>query len=145
MLLDVKSTIEAAPASPVHRVRRARPFRRPARMWCSALLYLVSYAALVAFLVFSVRLFVTNDRDQGVIALACLSSFVLLRLLAAWNAAVLTCPLCHGGVLQEKRCRKHRDARRLPFVGYRPLVVLSTLFIGRFTCMYCGSPFRLKQ
>lgn len=145
MLLDVKSTLEAASATPMHRVRRARPFRRPLRMWFAALLMLCAYAALVAFAVFATRMFLTGDRAQGMIALGTLGGYVLLRLLAAWHAAKLTCPLCHGGVLQEKRCRKHRDAKRLPIFGYRPLVVLSTVFTARFTCTYCGSPFRLKQ
>ena len=145
MLLDVKSTLDAASETSLQRVRRARPFRRPARLWFTALLFLCSYAAMVAFVVFAAGMAINGDRTRGVIALGCLAGFVLLRVLAAWNASVLTCPLCHGGVLQEKCCRKHANAKRLPFFGYRALVVLSTVFTTRFTCMYCGSPFRLKQ
>jgi predicted RNA-binding Zn-ribbon protein involved in translation (DUF1610 family) len=144
-MLDVKSTLDAASATPLHRVRRARPFRRPVRMWFAALLFLASYAALITFMVLAARMFISGDRTQGVVALSTLGGFVALRLLAMWQATVLTCPLCHGGVLQEKRCRKHGNAKRLPFFGYRPLVVLSTVFTARFTCVYCGSPFRLKQ
>ena len=145
MTLEVKSTLEAAHETPVHRVRRARPFRRPVHLWFAALLFLCSYVALIAFVALALRMFVEGDRQQGVLALSCLAGFVAFRLMGAWKAASLSCSLCHGGVLQDKRCRKHANAKRLPFVGYRPLLVLSALFTLRFTCMYCGTLYRLKQ
>lgn len=130
---------------PMLRVRRPRSFKRPVLLWTTALLFLVSFAALVAFVVFGTLLFLNHDRQMGMYALAAFAFMVVIRVWAAINSRRLHCHLCHGTVLHEKTCRKHESARKLPILGYRSLVVLSTVFTGGFTCMYCGSLFRLKK
>jgi uncharacterized membrane protein YciS (DUF1049 family) len=114
-------------------------------MWAASALFVLAYVAMVAFVLLGVRMAVQGDRSLGYVALACLGGFVLLRVCATWYAAGLTCNLCHGEVLRSRRCTKHARASKFPLLSYRMTVVLQTVFTLRFTCMYCGSPFRLKQ
>jgi hypothetical protein len=44
-----------------------------------------------------------------------------------------------------QRSSKNRDATKWPGLGYRTSAVLSIFFTGRYNCMYCGTPFRLKK
>ena len=141
----MKTVAEAVSDIPVQRVRRPRHFPRPGRAVFTALLLVLAFAAMVGFLVAGLKMWLTNDPEWGVYALVCIGVFVIARLSAAWNTHRLACPLCHGMVLHEKRCRKHRDARKIPLIGYRATAVLSLLFTGNFSCMYCGTLFRLKK
>lgn len=141
----VKTTMDAAPPVTVQRVRRARSFRRPVRMWVASAFFVLAYAAIVAFVLLAVRMVVQGDRSLGYVALGCLGGFVLLRICAAWCAAGITCNLCHGEVLRSRRCTKHGLAKKFPLMTYRITAVLQVVFTLRFTCMYCGSPFRLRQ
>lgn len=141
----MKTVTEALPALPVQRVRRPRHFPRPGRAVLAALLLTLAFFGMVGFLVCGIRLWLTGERDWGLYALASLGVFVIARISAAWQTHRLHCPLCHGTVLHEKRCRKHGDARKLPLLGYRSSAVLSLLCTGLFTCMYCGSAFRLRK
>ncbi len=144
-MLQVKTTADAAPSEPVRRVRRARPFRRPGRMWLACVVFVLSYSAMIAFVACGACMFVEGNKLFGMIALGCLAGFVALRIMAAWLASGLVCGLCHGEILRNRRCRKHFLAAKLPLLTHRATVVFQTAFTGRFTCMYCGSPFRLKQ
>ncbi len=101
--------------------------------------------AMLGFILSGLKMWLTGTREWGVYALVCIGTFVFARLTAAWHTHRLTCPLCHGTVLHEKRCHKHRDAQKLPLIGYRATAVLSLLCTARFSCMYCGTLFRLKK
>lgn len=138
-------TVAEAADEPALRVRRPRTFRRPVLLWFTALLFLVSFLALVAFVVCGTLLFLHHDRQMGIYALVAFVIMVGTRLAAAINSHRLCCHLCHGTVLHEKICRKHDNARRLPLLGHRAAAVLGTVFTGSFTCMYCGSLYRLKK
>lgn len=144
-MTPVKSVLDVVPDPNVQRVRRARSFKRPGLLWFTAFLYVVAFAAFVAFAVFALRMYLEQNKLMGVFALASVGVLVIARVWAAINSRRLTCHLCMGPVLQVKTCHKHHDAKRLPLFGYRAATVLSTLFAGGFTCMYCGTPFRLKK
>lgn len=139
------NTMADTDEEPVQRVRRPRTFKRPVLLWFTALLFLISFMALIAFVVCGALMFLDHNRQMGLYALGAFALMVIARLAAAINSRRLHCHLCHGTVLHEKTCRKHDSVRRLPLFGYRSLVVLSTIFTGGFTCMYCGSLFRLKK
>ena len=111
----------------------------------AALMLVLAFVGMVGFILCGVKMWLTGGREWGEYALACMALFVFGRLTAAWHTHRLNCPLCHGTVLHEKRCRKHRDARKLPLIGHRATAVLSLLCTGLFSCMYCGTQFRLKK
>ncbi len=143
----MKTVVETVQDLPVQRVRRPRHFPRPGQAVLAALLLVVAFFAFAGFLVCGLKMWLTQgqDRDWGIYALVCMGVFVLCRLSAAYYTHRLTCPLCHGVVLHEKRCHKHREARKLPLLGYRATAVLSLLLTGTFSCMYCGTLFRLRK
>jgi hypothetical protein len=144
-MMTVKSVAEVAPDASIQRVRRARPFKRPVLLWFTAMLLFFSFAALVAFVVFGVRMYLEGNKTMGIYALASVGLMLVTRVWAAIYSRRLCCPLCMGTVLHEKTCRKHHYAKRLPLLGYRAATVLGVLFTAGFTCMYCGTPFRLKK
>jgi len=127
------------------RARRSRHFQRPGRMLLVALLLGIAFVAFSVFAVGSVTLILSDHHESGIAALVGLSVFGIARLLAFLLSRSLTCPLCHGPVMHEKRCHKHSEAQRLPMMSYRGTVVLAVLFTLGFRCMYCGTPYRLRK
>jgi hypothetical protein len=128
-----------------NRVRRARGYHRPRRLLLVALLLVLAFAGAVGFIWGVAAMLLTDVRDWGWLALAGLGVFVLARIAVFVLASALSCPLCHGTVMHEKRCRKHEDAFRLGPLSYRASAVLSLLFTGSFRCMYCGTLWRLRR
>ncbi len=110
-----------------------------------AFLLLLAYVGIAAFAVSVVQLFWLDDKQYGIHALVGLGVFVTCRLTAFVLARSLTCPLCHGTVMHEKRCRKHAEAFRIPTLTYRFSAVLSILLTWGFRCMYCGTQYRLRR
>ena len=102
-------------------------------------------AAFSGFVVFAVLLLIRREPVHGFAALALLAVFGVARGLALLHNRHLTCTLCHGTVLSEKRCRKHDRAFRIPGLSYSASAALSVLCTGRFRCMYCGTPYRVRK
>lgn len=127
------------------RVRRARAFNRPGRMIVVTLLLLAAFFGFGAFLWTTGAMLWTGDRSLGTYALAGLALCGIGRFLVFVLSRSLSCTLCYGPVMQEKGCRKHRDAQRLPLLSYRASTALAVATTGHFRCMYCGTPFRLRK
>jgi hypothetical protein len=146
-MIQVKTIAEAKAAHPpvVQRVRKPRHFSRPLAAWFTALLLSLSMAAFVAFAYFAAVMYLTGQPQIGYSALIALGTSLFLRLIAAYHASRLVCNLCHGTVMREKRCLKHHEASKWPLLGYSKTAALSILLCWRFTCMYCGTPYRLKK
>ena len=77
-------------------------------------------------------------------ALISLITFIIFQIARYTNGLATLCPLCHGTPLYEKSCRKHQRANKFGFLNYRASTVFSIITRGRFNCMYCGTPFRLR-
>jgi hypothetical protein len=135
------SVVAPSPA----RQRRSRYHPRSSAVILGSLLLCLAFVCFLAFAWSAAGLLLTGDRSRGWLSLAFLAGFGLARLLAFLNNRHLACTLCHGTLLHEKRCRKHPDATRIPGLSYRAATVLKTLCTGTFSCMYCGTPFRLKK
>ena len=83
------------------------------------------------------------DRVFGWLAISGLVAYIVLRLIRAIHGRGCQCQLCHGPVLVNKDCNKHRDARRYPLINYRRSLLIDAAMKGRFNCMYCGTPYRM--
>jgi hypothetical protein len=86
-----------------------------------------------------------GTQASGVLALSGLLVMAGCRLAAFGLSRSLRCALCHNPVMSEKRCQKHRDARRLPLLSHRAWAVACVLATGTFRCIYCGTPYRLRK
>jgi hypothetical protein len=125
------------------RPRRGRGFHRSGKAWVVSLLLLLAFLSFVSFLSFGALMFIKGDRSLGLPSLVCLAVFVITRTLAFFWSRDITCPLCHGTILAERRCRKHELARKLPLLSYKATTVLGIVFTLGFRCMYCGTAYRL--
>lgn len=135
----------AAKATAPVRVRRCRHHPRPWKVVCGASLLMLAFLAFITFAWFGGELLLKGDPQKGVYSLVALAVFGMARVLAFLNNRHLTCTLCHGTLLHEKRCLKHAEATRIPGLSYRAATVLSALCTGGFRCMYCGTPYRLVK
>lgn len=126
-------------------VRRGRSFHRRRRMFAGAVMLLLAFMCLAAFILVAVRMMISEDRSLGYIALGLLGVFVLLRGVAWYITHDLRCQLCHGHVLRDRGCHKHRDAAKLPFLSHRLSAAVMVVVKRAFNCMYCGTSFRLKK
>ena len=79
------------------------------------------------------------------LAVGSLAAYVILSIWRHFHGKRVYCSLCRGPVFHSQRSAKHRDATKIPGLGYRSSIVLSLFFTGRYNCMYCGTPFRLKK
>lgn len=127
------------------RERRVRHFPRSGRLLLVALLLALAFTAFLAFLAGIGALWVTQNRDWGWLALGGLGLFAIARGIVFIIGDALTCPLCHGTVMRERRCHKHADAFRIWPLSHRTSAVISLLTTLGFRCMYCGTAYRLGR
>jgi hypothetical protein len=132
-------------APPPPRARRARRHPRAGAVLFGSCALFVAFIAFMGFAWKTGEMLLTGDRQHGLWALGLLAVFGFARLLAFVNNDALTCSLCHGTILHEKRCRKHAEATRIPGLSHRAATVVAVLCTGSFRCMYCGTPYRLKK
>lgn len=136
----------AEPQPLIHnRVQRHRHYPRAARVLIVALLLGISWAGIVLFLTSLGIMWQSGEQVHGWFALGGLGLFALGRAAAFVLGRHLNCSLCHGPVLHEKNCHKHVDAFRILPLSYRNSTVVSLLGTGKFRCMYCGTPYRLRR
>lgn len=125
--------------------QKPRCFHQPGKLLAGVFYNLVCWLSLAALLFVGYKFNETNDRTWMVYALMALVAFIFAQIARYSNGQSTHCPLCHGTPLFEKRCRKHRSANKFLFFGHRASTVLSILARGKFNCMYCGTPFRVKK
>lgn len=132
------------------RLERARPFRTPGRLSFAVFLTTVGGLLLAAggvllFLMVRARDTPEDSQRFGFWFLGVFGAYLLVRVWAYVLSRRIMCPLCHGPVLHERRCHKHRDAHRCGPLSFRLTTVCDILTRGMFTCMYCGTPFRMRK
>jgi hypothetical protein len=125
--------------------QKPRPFHNPGKILAGVFFNVMCWAGLGCIAYCGFKYYKTDDRQWMVYALGGLITFLIFQVAAYSNGLHTTCPLCHGTPLHEKRCRKHRFANKFLFFSHKVSTVLSILTRGRFNCMYCGTPFRLKK
>jgi hypothetical protein len=129
-------------ADPVSRARSIHD-KRPFRL--AVLFALLHYLCLIAFLT-CLALLATSWKPALVTPLA----LALGASLATWLISYLRrrevrCPLCKGTPLLDIGAVKHSKAYRLPPLNHGTTAVLGILFLNRFRCMYCGTPFDMLK
>jgi hypothetical protein len=106
---------------------------------------LVHYLSIVA-LITCVVIFFLHPKQASVPPL--IGS--ILATLFTWIVAFVKrrsvrCPLCKGSPLLDGGAVKHAKAYRLPPLNYGNTAVMGILFLSRFRCMYCGTPYDLLK
>jgi hypothetical protein len=134
--------------------QRARPFHQPGKLVVGVVLDLACKAmalwVLASLAVFVFRLerlsdWSEGDRFWGAMAGVGMVGYVVLAGVRYHHGRHTLCPLCRGPVFHVQRSVKSRGATKIPGLDYRTSIVLSLFLVGRYRCMYCGTPFRLKR
>ena len=60
-------------------------------------------------------------------------------------ALIFHCPHCKKRFLIQTNKEKHRNAQKLKIFNYWSTTIINILFDNKFTCMYCGNSYRVKQ
>lgn len=107
------------------------------RFRCVAFLLLLNRLLIPAAIGLLLYSLINNTRDLMHLALALLSSSVIITLIQMIGASRARCPLCIGLPLRHSACVKHRSARHV-LGSYRLSVALAVIFRGDFRCPYCG-------
>ncbi|MCW1924211.1 hypothetical protein OKA05_16715 [Luteolibacter arcticus] len=130
----------ADPVSRARSIHDKRPFSR------AIFFTLVHYLCVIAFITCAVILFLhptpmtlVKPLIASVIASALSWLFAFLRRRSA------RCPLCKGSPLLDSGAAKHVKASRLRPFNHGTTAVLGILFLNRFRCMYCGTPYDLQK
>ena len=92
--------------------------------------------------VHSATIAATASRSTAALALAASLATWLISYLRRRSAR---CPLCKGSPLLESGAVKHAKAYRLRPFNHGATAVLGILFLNRFRCMYCGTPYDLLK
>ncbi|MCW1884389.1 hypothetical protein OKA04_06570 [Luteolibacter flavescens] len=117
-----------------------RPFR------VAMLFALVHYLCLIAFLTCGAIMLLHPHPMTMVRPLIASAIAVAVSWLASFlRRRTARCPLCKGSSLLDTGASKHAKALRIPPLNYGTTAVLSLLFLTRFRCMYCGTPYDLMK
>ena len=81
------------------------------------------------------------DKEFAKAGLLCVGLTLLIALLQRITASFVGCPLCRMHPIASSGCQKSTKVKAL-FGSRRTRVAISTLFLRRFRCPYCGEPTR---
>ena len=122
----------------------ARHINRPKAIILGAFLWLIQLLLIVAALA-ALGLMFWVDKGYGIWFIGGAAGVGLLWLVRFIHARSVTCQLCHGKILHGSQCHKHSESRRHGMFSYTSSLYIDVVSGGKFTCMYCGTPFRLKK
>jgi hypothetical protein len=122
----------------------ARHFPKSSSIWIGMILWAFQGVACLTGIIALVLTFLVG-KSFGILFIGMACAFAGIQMLRWGHSRSVSCPLCHGKVIHGSQCHKHREAsRRRPF-GYISSLFVDVALFGRFNCMYCGTPFRLKR
>jgi hypothetical protein len=105
----------------------------------------IHYLCVIAFLTCVVILILNPDPESVTILIASLVACILSWLVSFFKRRSVRCPLCKGSPLCDTGASKHAKAFRLTPLNYGNTAVLGILFLHRFRCMYCGTPYDMLK
>jgi hypothetical protein len=130
----------ADPVSRARSIHDKRPFNR------AIFFTMVHYLCGIAFLTCGVILL--SHPTPMMMAKPLVASgvaFAVTWLISFMRRRSARCPLCKGSPLLDTGAAKHVKAFRLRPFNHGTTAVLGILFLNRFRCMYCGTPYDLQK
>jgi hypothetical protein len=105
----------------------------------------VHYLCIIAFLTCVVILILNPVEGSVKILITSLVACLFTWLISFFRRRSVRCPLCKGSPLLDTGASKHSKAYRLPPLNHGNTAVLGILFLHRFRCMYCGTPYDMLK
>lgn len=132
-------TVAAEQASRARSLHDKRPFN------LAVFFAVIHYLCIIAFLT-CVAILILNPVEGSVkILVASLVACGFSWLISFFKRRSVRCPLCKGSPLLDTGAAKHTKAYRLPPLNHGNTAVLGILFLSRFRCMYCGTPYDMLK
>lgn len=135
----MKTRSAADPVSRARSIHHKRPFT------VAVFFALVHYLCLIGMAT-CIVIVILNPTSAAVLPLivAVIASLVT-SLISFFRRRSARCPLCKGSPLFDSGAVKNAKAYRLPPLSYAATAVFGILFLSRFRCMYCGTPYDLLK
>lgn len=126
-------------------VSRARSLHDKRPFNVAVFFAVLHYLCVIAFLTCVVILILNPVEGSVKILLASLVACLVTWLISFFRRRSVRCPLCKGSPLLDTGAVKHAKAHRLPPLNHGNTAVLGILFLNRFRCMYCGTPYDMLK
>ncbi len=127
-------------------VTRARSIHNKQPFTTAVFFTLLHYLCLISLVTCLVLLIAGSTKQAMVLPLvASLIASLVTWLIAFVRRRSARCPLCKGSPLIESGAVKHTKAYRLRPLNHGTTAVFGILFLNRFRCMYCGTPYDLLK
>lgn len=127
-------------------VTRARSIHNKQPFKAAVFFTLLHYLCLISLITCLVLLVAGSSKQAMVLPLvASLIASLVTWLIAFVRRRSARCPLCKGSPLIESGAVKHAKAYRLRPFNHGVTAILGILFLNRFRCMYCGTPYDLLK
>lgn len=124
---------------------RARSLHDKRPYHVAVFLSVIHYLCVVAFLTCVVILVLNPVEGSVRILVTSLVACIVTWLIAYIKRRSVRCPLCKGSPLCEGGAAKHSKAYRLPPLNHANTAIFGILFLQRFRCMYCGTPYDMLK
>jgi hypothetical protein len=111
----------------------------------AVLLTLLHYLCVIALLTSAVIFLMRPGKESVTPLVASVLASAFSWLVAYLKRRSARCPLCKGSPLVDTGASKHAKAYRLRPLNHGTTAVLNIIFLHRFRCMYCGTPFDLLK
>ena len=128
------------------------PRRQSPRAFSGVLSLLVAFLwsllgllATISTIVALVMFFLKKDSYFAYVFIVSLVAAIVFTVIRLIVTSKIKCGLCHGTIVHAKNCRKHKYAQKWPLLSHRQTTLLQALFTGYFTCMFCGTPYRVGK
>lgn len=127
-------------------VSRARSIHNKQPFTAAVFATLLHYLCLIGLVTCLVLLAVSPAKQALVMPLVVsLVASLVTWLISFVRRRSARCPLCKGSPLMESGAVKHAKAYRLRPLNHGATAILGILFLNRFRCMYCGTPYDLLK
>ena len=131
---------------PFKKTNTARPFRRSEKLIMAVLIELLKVVLFLACGAALGMVFYSGGENlYGWLFFGLLACFLGVYVVSRIYRNTVLCPLCFGTILKTQGCRKHDKAHRIFFLTYKATILVDILTGLKFTCIYCGTRFRLRK
>lgn len=128
---------------PFQKRSRSVPFPRPYIK--ATLVSTLFFLSVISLITCSVAYGILQTQKSALSVVASLAVTVFIWTISIFARRAARCPLCQGTPYFDSGAHKHEKATKIPFLTHGTSNIVSTIFVQRFRCMYCGQPYDLLK
>lgn len=128
---------------PFQKRSRSVPFPRPYIK--AAIISALFFMSVISLITTAVVYGLLQTQKSAMLVAAGLIFAVFMWTISLFARRAARCPLCQGTPYFDSGAHKHEKATKIPFLTYGTSNIVSTIFVQRFRCMYCGQHYDLLK